>query len=286
MSDESPRLVISGSTGRLGGRIAARLAENGVPQRLLVRDAARAPSLPKTAVVTATYADTAAMTEALRGADVALMVSAAEEPNRVASHRSFVDAAVAGGVRHLVYTSYLSAAPDATFTLGRDHYATEEYIKASGMTWTFLRDNLYADFIPLLVGEDGVIRGPAGDGRVSFVAQDDIADAIVAVLTDPSGHANRSYDLTGPSAISMTEAAALLTAATGLPVTFANETVEEAYRSRAGYSSEQWQLDAWVSTYTSIAAGDLESVSLDLPLLAGHPSLTVAEVLQLWRSAE
>ena len=130
------------------------------------------------------------------------MVSASETPDRVERHRAFVDAAVAAGVRHLVYTSFVGAAPDSVFTLARDHWATEEHIRASGLEFTFLRDNLYADFLTFLVGDDGVIRGPAGDGRAAVVVQDDIADAAVAVLRDPAPHAGRTYDLTGPQALS------------------------------------------------------------------------------------
>ena len=64
----------------------------------------------------------------------------------------------------MVYTSFVGAAPDAVFTLARDHGATEEAIRSSGMAYTFLRDNLYLDFAEMLVGEDGVIAG-TGRGR-------------------------------------------------------------------------------------------------------------------------
>jgi NAD(P)H dehydrogenase (quinone) len=66
--------------------------------------------------------------------------------------------------------------PTATFTLARDHWHTEQHIRASGMAYTFLRDNVYADLFRYLAGDDGVLRGPAGQGRVAGVAQDDIAD--------------------------------------------------------------------------------------------------------------
>ena len=100
-----------------------------------------------------------------RSPPVRLMVSASETPDRVEHHTSFIDGAVQAGVRHLVYTSFFGASPTSTFTLGRDHWATEEYIRASGLDYTYLRDNLYADFFAMMVGEDGVLRGPAGDGR-------------------------------------------------------------------------------------------------------------------------
>src|SRR5690242_12365772 len=100
------KIAISGATGRLGGRVA-RLV--GGSPRLLVRDAGRAPAGADVAV--ADYADGAAVRDALAGVDTVLMVSAAETPDRVAQHRSFVDAAAAAGVGHLVYTSFAGASP-------------------------------------------------------------------------------------------------------------------------------------------------------------------------------
>jgi NAD(P)H dehydrogenase (quinone) len=114
-------IVVTGASGRLGGRVA-RLLGGGT--RLVVRDTSRAPALGSE-VVTASYSDFEAVWQALAGADVVFMVSGAEAPDRVAQHRNFVDAAVAAGVGHLVYTSFVGAAPDAVFTLGRDHWATD-----------------------------------------------------------------------------------------------------------------------------------------------------------------
>jgi uncharacterized protein YbjT (DUF2867 family) len=111
------------------------------------------------------------------------------------------------------------------------------------------------------------------------VAQDDIADAAVAVLRDPSAHAGRTYDLTGPEALTFTEMAATITAVTGRSVTFHNETIEEAYASRASYSAPEWQVDAWVSTYTAVAAGELATVGTAVEELTGHPATALRELL-------
>jgi uncharacterized protein YbjT (DUF2867 family) len=272
-------LAITGATGRLGGRIARHLAAAGVEQRLLVRDPSRAPELPGATVVQATYADTAEVRAALAGVTTLLMVSASESVDRVAQHRAFVDAAAAAGVDQVVYVSFYGAALDCTFTLGRDHYATEQHLLASGMAHTFLRDNLYADFLPAMVGADGVIRGPAGDGRVAAVAQCDIADAATAVLLDPAAHQGATYDLTGPEALSLAEVAALLTEAEGRAISYHDETINEAYASRASYGAPDWQLDAWVSTYTAIASGELAGVTDDVERLSGHPPTGFAELL-------
>jgi len=272
-------LGVTGSTGSLGGRVARLLAGTGVEQRLVLRSPARAPDLPRTEVVQATYADRDAVRRALDGLDVVLMVSAAESERRLDEHLAFVDAAAEAGVRHLVYVSFYGASPDATFLLARDHHATEQHIEASAMTWTHLRDNLYADFLPVLAGEDGVIRGPADDGRVAAVAQDDIAAAAAAVLLDPAAHERRTYSLTGPEAITLTEAAATMSGLLGRPFSFEDETLEEAYESRAGYGAADWQVAAWVSTYTAIASGELAGVTGDVELLTGRRPRSLAELL-------
>jgi NAD(P)H dehydrogenase (quinone) len=273
-------IAVTGSTGQLGRRVADRLARAQIPQRLLVRNLARAPRLARAEIVQASYGDPDAVASGLSGVRTVLMVSASETPDRVAQHRSFIDAAVRAGIEHLIYVSFIGADPAATFTLARDHWATEQHILASGVTYTFLRDNLYADFIPAMVGKDDIIRGPAGTGRVAVVAQDDIADVAAAVLSEPSAHRGTTYNLTGPEALTLTEIAATLTQITGRHVSYHPETLEEAFASRAAYDAPAWQVEAWVSTYTAIAAGDLEEVSTDVEAITGHAALPFAKVIR------
>lgn len=271
---------VSGATGRLGGRVARRLELAGQSQRLLVRDVARAPSLRDTQAVTASWTDVDALEAALDGLDTVLMVSASEAAERLEQHFRFVDAASQAGVKHLVYTSFVGAAPGAVFTLARDHYATEEHIKASGLAYTFLRDNLYADFLVPMVGQDGVLRGPAGDGRVAAVAQDDIVHVATVVLQAPDEHAGKAYELSGPQALSLSEVARTIAHATGRDVTYQPESVAEAYESRRGYNVPDWELEAWVSTYTAIAAGEMSAVSTDVEAITGRPATSLQELLQ------
>jgi NAD(P)H dehydrogenase (quinone) len=274
-----PGLAVTGSTGGVGGMVARQIAAAGSAQRLLVRDAGRAPHLEKAIPVVCSYADSEAARRALDGTKLLFMVSAAETEDRVQQHAAFVDAAAAAGVEHVVYTSLYGAAPDATFTLARDHYATEEHIRASGMKYTFLRDNFYLDFLPRLAGEDGVIRGPAGEGAFAGVAREDIARCALAVLRDPAIHQGKTYNLTGPEELTLARAAEVITKGTGRTVSFQPETVDEAYASRAPYGVPQWQLDAWVSTYTAMAAGEMAGVSPDVHGLTGQDPISLAEFL-------
>lgn len=305
------RIGVTGSTGHIGGLVAKALVAAPTPDqtlRLIVRDPLRVPALrlpgpgadagsgggsdaasapqlsdtadaagagsapahPAIEVVQASY-DTVTAVD-LGELDVVFMVSAAESATRREQHHRFVRAATNGGVPHIVYTSFAGADPGATFTLAQDHAYTEELIRASGMNYTFLRDNLYLDLLPHFADEHGVIRGPAGDGRVAAVARADVAEAAVAVIRDLAAHVNATYTLTGPEALTLAEIAA----ATGLR--FVNETLEEAHASRAHYGAEPWQLEAWVSTYTAIADGSLAAVSPDVQRLTGHPARGLAEL--------
>jgi NAD(P)H dehydrogenase (quinone) len=274
-------IATTGVTGGLGGRVAQRLASRGVRQRLVARDLGRAPKLAGAEVATGSYDDPEGLRRAFQGARTLFMVSATEHPDRLELHANVVDAAADAGVERVIYTSIFGTGPDCTATFGRDHWHTEELIRGSGLRHTFLRDNLYLDFLPLMVGADGVIRGPAGGGRVAAVARDDIADVAVAVLLDDGGgHDGRTYDLTGPEALTVAGVAEELSRAAGRTVAYHAETLEEAYASRAHYGAPDWQVAGWVTTYAAIADGDLGTVSGDVAAVAGHPPMSLAEFLR------
>ncbi|MFI8002398.1 NAD(P)H-binding protein [Streptomyces sp. NPDC086010] len=278
----SPLVAVTGASGAVGGRVAARLARTGVPVRLLGRDPSRLPRLPGAVLSPpAPYGDGEAMRRALDGAHTLFLVSAHESPGRVLEHTTAVDAAVAAGVERIVYVSFLGAAPDATFTFARDHWHTEAHIRVAEVRHTFLRDSWYLAGLPAMTGTDGVLRGPGGDGRVAAVAHEDIADAASAVLLDEgTGHDGVTYDLTGPEAFTLAEAAQELSRITGRTVRYVPETREEAYASRAHYGAEEWEVAGWVTSYEAIAAGEMDVVSDAVPRLTGRPAEGLAAYLR------
>ena len=270
-------IAITGSTGHVGGRVAAQLAD--LSPLLVVRDASRAPRIAGARVVEAEYADAAAAIAALGGVDLLFMVSAAESRDRRVQHRTFISAAREAGVRHIVYTSFFGADPEAVFTLGRDHADAEAAIRESGMAFTILRDNFYSDLLPYFADDAGVISGPAGDGLVAAVARADVADVAAAILRSPARHEGATYELTGPEALSMAQIAQRAGAVVGRTLDYRAETVDEAYASRARYGAEQWQLDAWVSTYVAIAEGEVARVSDDVRSVTGNAPRTIEQAL-------
>jgi NAD(P)H dehydrogenase (quinone) len=275
-----PDLAITGSTGAVGGRTAQRLADAGIAQRLLVRDPVQAPSLAGAVpVAISDYGDLDAMTGALAGVSTLFLVSFREADDRLQRHFRAVDAAASAGVERIVYLSFLEASADSTFALGRQHFATEEHIRETGLGFVFLRSSFYADFVPYFTGDDGVIRAPAGDGRVSWISRDDIADTVAAAVQTEEFD-GQALENTGPAALDFYETAAILSEVTGREISYVEETVEEAWDSRRPTGAPDWEIEGWVTSYLAIGNGELSTVSDTVERLTGHPPVDVGTFLR------
>ena len=192
-------LAVTGSTGRLGSRVARRLSQLGVDQRLVVRDPARhrpcpAPMSRRLTTVIAGRGPNGPdrRPHCLHGLRRRDCRTASSNTSPLSTRPSTL--AYSGSCM----CPFSAPPPTATFTLARDHWATEEHLRSVGVAHTILRDNIYADFTPHFIGTDGSIRGPAGDGRVALVAQADIAEVAIAVLTSDGAYDGRTLNLTGP----------------------------------------------------------------------------------------
>lgn len=274
------KIAITGVTGHLGGFVAKELSEAGVAACHLARSPERAPILAGAAVKKCSYEYSDEAIAALSGIDVLFMISAKENPERLQQHLAFIDAAKAAGVKHIVYTSFYNASPNSTFTLARDHAATEQYIKEKGLTYTFLRDNFYIDFFVDMACQYGEIKGPAGNGKVSAVVRSDVANVAVEILKNPEKWANQTLNMTGPEELTLSEMAEQISHSLGKTVTYVEETVEEAYESRKIWQAEQWEYDSWVSTYTAIAKGEQAGLSDDIERVLGKASTSLAKYLR------
>ena len=271
---------VTGVTGKLGGQVAKVLSQKGLKAVHIARSPERAIKYDNAEIRKASYENSEESRKALEGIKTLLMVSAKENPKRLEEHHDFIDAAKMAGVEHIVYISFYNNKKDATFTLSRDHYQTEKYIKEQGLKYTFLRDNLYIDFFLDLCFEYGEIRGPAEDGLVSAVARRDAADIVVAVMLNVQEYENKVLNLTGPRDLSMKDIVKVVGEKLGKEIFYINETVEEAYESRKVWEAEQWQYDSWVSTYTAIAKGEQSGVSLNIEKILNRPATSLEDLVK------
>ena len=275
-----PKIAVTGVTGNLGGMVARLCKKNKIEVRNLARNVEKAEKLGFSNVFKSSYDKSADTVKSLEGIEVLFMVSGSENPNRVQQHKDFIDAAKIAGVSHIIYLSFYNASKNSIFTLGRDHYATEEYIKENGFKYTFLRDNFYADFFVDLYRKYGEIKGPAGNGKVSAVVRSDVSEVVAKILENPGKCENQTLNMTGPEELSITEIAKTVSEYFGKEIKYIEETVEEAYESRKIWKAEQWEYDSWISTYTAISENEQSGISNDIEKVLGRKATSLAEYLK------
>ena len=278
-------IVVTGATGHFGRLVVEALLARGVAPGDVVATGHRVEVLDDLAargvvVRKADYDDPASLDAAFAGADKLLFVSASEVGKRLGQHRNVVDAAVRAGVRRLAYTSG-PRADVSPLPVNPDHKATEEYIVASGIPATMLRNNWYSEnYLPDLATAraGGAIASATGTGRIASAPRADYAEGAAAVLTQ-DGHTGRAYELGGDSAWDYDELVAILSRLVGHAVERRDLTPEERHAELvAGGLPED--VAAFVTAMdTAIAGGALADVTADLSRLIGRPTVPLATTL-------
>ncbi|MFS0704401.1 SDR family oxidoreductase [Cellulomonas sp. 179-A 9B4 NHS] len=279
-------IVVTGATGHLGRLVVEGLLDAGVTPSDVVAGGRATERLADLAergvrVVTLDYDRPETLADAFTGADRVMFVSGSDPGRRLAQHRAVVDAAVAAGVGHVVYTS----APHAGTTslvLAPDHKATEEMLAASGLPVTVLRNNWYTEnYVATLqqAAQTGEIVASVGDGRVASATRADLAAGAVAVLTG-SGHEGRTYELTGDVAWDFDELAAVATELLGRPVTYRRVDAAEHTAVLTGAGLDEGTAGFVVALDANIAEGALADATDHLRTLLGRPTTSLADGLR------
>jgi len=236
--NDTGRILVTGSTGTVGGPLVALLAEQGRP---VVAAAREATGLAMSVVVDFTRPET--FEAALTGVDRVFLMRPPAISDTVRHIRPFVRAAERSGVRHVVFLSVMGV------NRALPHWRVEQDLRASAMGWTFLRPAFFAQNLENAYRADirdrDAIRVPAGRGRTSFVDTRDVAAVAALVLGDPAPHVGHAYTLTGPAALDYHRVASMLSAELGRPIGYTSPSLP-AYRREllgqgypAGYATVQ-----------------------------------------------
>jgi uncharacterized protein YbjT (DUF2867 family) len=183
-----------------------------------------------------------------------------------------VNLARESGVKHIVYLSQLHASAKSPLRFLRYHAAVEEALRGSGMTFTSLRPNLYMQGL-LMIGKSIASQGrffaPAGDARISVVDVRDIAAVAVAALTQ-TGHEGKTYDITGPEALTHAEMAAQLSQALNQPIGFVDVPEEGFREALRGLHMPDWQADGLIEDYAHYRRGEASGISSTVKEVTGE----------------
>lgn len=229
------------------------------------------------------YADPRTLHAALTGIEALLLLSTdADVACRTAQHESVIEVAKLRGVRRIVYTSFLDPDAASPFPFSAAHGATEAALRASGLAWTVLRVSGFAETLIEDVNsafETGIYADPSPRGRVSYVSRADVARAAVAALLDP-GHAGKTYDITGPAALSSRDVAAILSCIAGRRIETRTTPVRDYVASLKERGMRDYFAEAIGGLHVAIDEGRLQKVSNDVKRLTGHPANLVEEALR------
>jgi uncharacterized protein YbjT (DUF2867 family) len=272
-------IVVTGSSGRVGGLVARSLESAGHPMRLLVRDPDRAPKIKGAQVQAAEYGSPETLAKGLQNGDRVFMVSLWIGGDiRLDLHRSFIQAAAQAEVAQLVYLSFVNAGPNAIFSHAREHGATEEMLRASCVPWAAIRNSMYADDIPGWFDPDGVAREPGEEARMSFSYRRELADVIAVTLTKP-GHDGKIYNITTPESVSMRELAQVASKVTG--ETYGYEPIPDGewVKRWKAQGRPEWALEAGLTSYEALRAGELDVVSDDYERVTGRKAATIEQII-------
>ena len=278
-------IVVTGATGHLGRLIIDALLRDGTPSSDIValgRSAQKLEALAPLGVRTAVadYTDRASLDAALAGADTVMLVSGSEVGQRFAQHAAVIDAAKAAGVGRIVYTS-APAATTSPLILAPEHKATEEYLSASGIPATILRNGWYTENYVGTAQQaiaSGTLASSAGEGRVSSASRKDYADAAAAVLVDDA-HAGQTYELSGDTAWDFAELASTVADISGKPVTLVALTPEEHTAALAAAGLDEGTAGFVVALDGNIRDSLLGHTPGDLSRLIGRPTTPLRDGL-------
>lgn len=279
-------IVVTGATGQLGGLVITHLLRRGARPHDIVaggRDGAR---LAEVAVDGVRYAavdydrpDT--LDHAFGRGDTVLLVSASLPGERVPQHRAAIDAARRARVDRIVYTS-ITRADTVDTVLTPDHRATEALIAESGIPFTILRNNLYAELQVQQVVEaaarNEIVTGWGG-GRIAGAAREDYAEGAAAVLLDP-GHDGAVYELTADTAWGGEELALAAGELLGKPITYAGRTGDETDNQLMLAGVGEAQRAFVVALDGAIRDGAFGEVSGTLAALLGRPTTPLVDALR------
>ena len=271
-------IIVTGATGKLGQAVTKRLLDL-IPADQIgvsVRDPEKAHTLREQGVRVrrGDFADLESLRHAFEGASQVLVISVNSAGDAaVQQHRNAIEAAKAASAQRVLYTSHVGAHPASLFPPMRDHAATEDVLRTSGMAFTSLRNGFYAESGFWLMGDalkTGKIVAPK-DGPVSWTTHADLAGAAVVALTQEGRLDGVTPPLTASEALDLEAIAGIVSRLTGREITRATVTDEEYRAAMIARGTPETWADMSVGLFAASRKSEFAAVAPTLEGLLGRP---------------
>jgi len=282
-------IIVTGATGQLGCATVESLVRRvGAAQvGASCREPAKAAALAALGVRVrrGDFDDEASLAESFEGATQVLIVSSnarAYGGDAVAQHLTAIRAARRAGARRIVYTSHMGASATSRFPPMLDHAETEKMLAESGIAWTSLRNGFYASSGIMLLGDankTGIIQAPA-DGKVSWTAHADLAEAAAAVLATEGSFEGSTPPLTGSEALDLGDLAEAASKVWGRPVRRELVSEEDLRQRIVGRGLPAVVADISIGLYRASHAGEFAAVDPTLERLLERPPIRIASLMR------
>jgi uncharacterized protein YbjT (DUF2867 family) len=259
-------ILITGATGNIGRELTKELSAQKISFRAMVRaskkNAGAIAELEGAEIVTGDFNDTKSLAYALEGMDRAFLLTNSSEQAED-QQSAFVAVAESAGVKHIVKLSQWAADKDSPVRFLRYHAAVENRIKESGIGYTFLRPNLFMQGLLAFrdtIATQGKFFAAAGDARISAVDVRDIA-AVAAAAVTQDGHEGKTYDLTGPEALTHGDMAEKLSKAAGREIKYVDVPEEAMMEALLNVGLPRWQVDGLIEDYAHYRRGEASAIA-------------------------
>ncbi len=267
-------ILITGASGNVGKQVLKQVAATGAKVRAAFQTVTKAAAAPSgVEIASMDYNKPETLQAALKGIERVFLV-APPTPNLPALERKAIDEIKQSGVRHVVKLSAMGGR-DAIFP--RQHADSEDYIKSSGVSYTFLRPNgfmqNFVTYNGATINTQNAFYGSQGDGEVSQIDLRDIAAVAVKTLTE-DGHQGKAYTLTGPEALSNARVAEILSEDTGREIRYVDLPAEQFKQALLGAGLQEWSANALVDLQQFYRRGSASAVTRDVEQLLGRKPIS------------